>query len=126
MMKLILNGDAKNKQGSKQGIYILREKVINSYPYWEQQNGSNAMWFIGRYRQWLIGPKNLLGKDWSGIRGPQGIDLSPTSIINGWKYYENGVWKDAVSSEIIFKDLTPGMHFFAVVFHYQTMIFHIS
>ena len=125
-MKLILNGDAKKVQGSKQGTYILAEKLVNSYPYWYQQNGNNALWFIGRYRRWLLAPKIHLGKDLSGIRGPRGIDLSPTRIIDGWRYYNYGLWKDAASSEITFKDITPGMHFFAVVFHYQTIIFHIS
>ena len=128
MMKLILNGDAKNKQESSQGVYILGEKLVNSYPYWYQQNGSHAIWFKDRdaYRHWYIGPNEYLGGGMSGIRGPQGIDMSPTRIINGWRYYKYGLWKDAASSEITFKDITPGMHFFAVVFHYQTIIFHIS
>ena len=33
--------------------------------------------------------------------------------------------QDAIASEIIFKDLTPGKHFFKVVIHYQTINFHI-
>ena len=126
MMKLILNGDAKNEQGIRQGTYILEEKLVNSYPYWLQQNGSNAIWFRDAYRYWCIGPKEYLGGGMCGIFGPRGIDMSPTRIVNGWRYYKYGLWKDAASSEITFKDITPGMHFFAVVFHYQTIIFHIS
>ena len=117
MMKLILNSNAKNEQGSKEGIYVLREKLINSYPYWEQQNGSNAIWFRETNRRWYIGPKNYLGGGLSGIRGPRGIDRSPTQIINGWRYYDNGIWKDTSASEIIFKDLTPGKRFFKVIIH---------
>ena len=112
LMKLILNGDAKNKQGSRQGTYILGEKLVNSYPYWKQQNGSNAIWFKDRdaYRYWHIGPKVYLGGGMSGIRGPRGIDMSPTRIVNGWRYLDNnGHFQDATNSEILFKDLSHGM-----------------
>ena len=125
-MKLIRDGDTKNNEGNSQGVYILGEKLVNSYPYWYQQNGSNALWFVKTYRIWMVGPKIHLGQTIGGIIGPRGIDRSPTRIVNGWKYYANGIWKDAASSEIMFKDLTPGMYFFAVVFHYQTINFHIS
>ena len=111
-MKLILNGDAKDTQGvNKQGIYILGEKLVNSYPYWEQQNGINALWFRDIIRRWYVGPKEYLGEGISGIRGPIGVDKSPTQIVNGWTYNYNGLWKDASNSEIMFKDLSPGKHF---------------
>ena len=117
MMKLILNGDAKNKQGNLQGIYSLGERLVNSHPFWEQINGSNAVWFKGR--SWHITEKQYLGKAFADIWGPRGIDRSPTQIINGWRYADyNGIWKDTFASEIIFKDLTPGKHFFKVVIHY--------
>ena len=116
-MKLILNGDTKNTQGSKQGIYFLGEELVNSYPYWYQQNGSNALWFVKTYRVWMVGPKIHLGQTIGGIIGPRSIDRSPTRIINGWKYFTNGIWKDATSSEIMFKDLTHGIHFFKEVIH---------
>ena len=108
---MILNGDAKNIHPDRQGIYILGQKLINSHPYWEQQNGSNAIWFRETIRRWYIGPKNYLGGGLAGIRGPRGMDRSPTQIINGWRYYDNGIWKDTSASEIIFKDLTPSKLF---------------
>ena len=119
MMKLILDGDAKNKQGNLQGIYSLGERLVNSHPYWEQQNGRNALWFVKTFRYWMMGPKIHLGQTIGGIIGPRSIDRSPTKIVNGWRYAANGLWKDATVSEIIFNDLTPGMHFFYVVVHYQ-------
>ena len=125
-MKLILNGVASNMHGSKQGIYSLGEKLVNSHPYWEQQNGSNALWFDRSFLEWTVGSKMHLGQTIGGIIGPRSIDRSPTKIASGWKYFANGIWKDATSSEIMFKDLTPGMHFFEVVIHYQTINFHIS
>ena len=111
MMKLILNGDAKNKHESLQGIYSLGEKLVNSHPYWEQQNGSNALWFDRTFREWTVESKIHLGESYGGIVGPKGVDRSPTQIVNGWRYYDNELWKDATISEIIFNDLTPGMQF---------------
>ena len=110
MMKLILNGDAKNKQGIKQGIYSLGEKLVNSYPYWLKPNGNHALWFSDTYRRWYIADKEYLGQGVSGIRGPRGIDMSPTRIVNGWRYFDNnGYFKDATNSEILFKDLSHGI-----------------
>ena len=111
MMKLILDGDAKNKQGSRQGIFVLGEKLVNSHPYWEQQNGSNALWFVKAHRVWMVGKKTNLGLTIGGIIGPRSIDRSPTNIIRGWKYRSNGSWKDATASELLIKDLSPGMLF---------------
>ena len=112
MMKLILNGDAKNKHESRQGIYILGQKLVNNHPYWEQQDGSNAIWFRDVWdRCWFVGPKKYLGGNRSGIRGPRGISRSPTQIVNGWRYIGNaGLWKDATVSEIMFKDISPGTY----------------
>ena len=107
MMKLILNGDAMNRHGSRQGIYILREKLVNNHPYWEQQNGGNAIWFKGK--MWYIAEKQYLGRALGWITGPKGKDRSPTKIVNGWKYFVNGIWKEAATSEIMIKDLSPGM-----------------
>ena len=109
-MKLILNGDAKNKHESRQGIYILGQKLVNNHPYWEQQDGSNAIWFRDTYRQWYIGPKESLGESFSFISGPKSQERSPTQISNGWLYYDNdyGLWIIETASEIIFIDLTPG------------------
>ena len=122
-MKLILNGDAKNTQGSKQGIYILGEKLVNSYPYWYQQNGSNALWFDRPFREWTVESKSYLGLSYGGIIGPRGIDRSPTRIASGWKYYENGIWKDATASEIMFRDLSPSKHFYKSLIQYETIRF---
>ena len=110
-MKLIRDGDTKNNEGNSQGVYILGEKLVNSYPYWYQQNGSNALWFVKTYRIWMVGPKIHLGQTIGGIIGPRSIDRSPTNIIRGWKYRSNGSWKDATASELLIKDLSPGMLF---------------
>ena len=119
-MKLILNGVASNMHGSKQGIYSLGEKLVNSYPFWEQQNGNNALWFVKTYRLWMVGPKIHLGQTNGGIIGPRSIDRSPTNIINWWRYADyNGIRNDATASEILFKDLSPSMPYFKSVNPYK-------
>ena len=125
-MKLILNGNAKNKQGSRQGIYMLSEKLVNHHPYWQQQNGSNALWFVKEVYTWAVGPISKLGQFYESIIGPLGIDRSPTRIMNGWRYLDShGQWKFAIASEIMFKDLSPGMHFFKAFIYCETRYFLI-
>ena len=125
MMKLMLNGDAKNKHVERQGIYILGKNFVNNHPYWGQQNGSYALWFVNGVRYWILGGKIDLGQNYGWIAGPSGIDRSPTQIVNGWRYAAYGRWLDAYASEIMFKDLTTGIKFSKLVIHYETINFHI-
>ena len=116
-MKLVLAGQAKTLEPlNLQGIYHLQKELVNSYPYWNQVNGSNAIWFrrkdVGEwwkinksYRHWHVGQKKNLGGDIGKILGPRGIDISPSRITSGWRYHSDG-WKEAAHSEIIFQDLS--------------------
>ena len=117
-MKLVLAGQAKTLEAlNLQGIYHLQKELVNSYPFWNQLNGNNAIWFGRRYvaewwkekksyRYWHVGQKKYLGGDIGEILGPRGIDISPSRITSGWRYYSDG-WKEAEFSEIIFQDLSP-------------------
>ena len=120
-MKLILAGQAKSLEPLKlHGIYHLQDELVNNYPCWNQQNGSYSIWFIKEYfgdwgidgqernsgRYWYVGPKEGNGENHKSIMGPRGIDISPSRIRYGWKYYHDG-WKEAAPSEIIFQDVSP-------------------
>ena len=123
-MELILAGQAKSLMVLNiNGTYLFKGDLVNSYPYWVQENGGNAIWFRDGYRRWYLGPKEYIGGYHSDISlmGPRGIDKAPTRIILGWSYLENGTRISAATSEIVFKDLSPGMHFFfKAVIHYKT------
>ena len=97
-MKLVLAGQAKTLEPlNLQGIYHLQKELINSYPFWNQLNGSNSIWFgkvtvqkwwkeRNNYRYRHIGQKKNLGGDIGEILGPVGIDISPSRITSGWRY----------------------------------------
>ena len=123
VMELVLAGQAKSLEPlNVTGIYYLQEKLVNSYPHWDQQDGENSIWFgkefdhnhwfftwkepIKSLRRWFIGPRELLGGMEGYIIGPMGIDQPPTCIIEGWEYFVNE-WKVAADSEITFRDLSP-------------------
>ena len=122
-MELVLAGQAKSLEPlNVTGIYYLQEKLVNSYPHWDQQDGENSIWFgkefdysnfdesqyypIQTQRRWFLGPRELLGGMDGYIIGPKGIDQPPTHIIKGWEYFDNE-WKVAADSEITFRDLSP-------------------
>ena len=114
-MELVLAGQAMSLESlNVTGIYHLQEKLVNSYPHWNQQDGENSIWFgkesqyypIQIQRRWSLGPKELLGGIDGYIIGPKGIDQPPTRIIKGWEYFNNE-GKVAADSEITFRDLSP-------------------
>ena len=120
VMELVLTGQVKALLPLKvQGIYHLQDALVNGYPYWDQLNGNNSLWFGKEYefkfswwyrtntqRSWFLGPRKRLGELDGYIIGPKGIDEPPTRIIKGWKYFDND-WKAAGNSEIIFQDISP-------------------
>ena len=120
VMELVLTGQVKALLPLKvQGIYHLQDAHVNSYPYWDQLDGNNSLWFGKEYkfkfsqeyqtntqRSWFLGPRKRLGELDGYIIGPKGIDEPPTRIIKGWKYFDND-WKAAGNSEIIFQDISP-------------------
>ena len=122
-MELVLAGHAKSLEAlNVTGIYQLQEKLINSYPHWNQQHGENSIWFGKEYdynswyqswwlpiktqRRWFLGPNELLGEMDGYIIGSKGIDQPPTRLVKGWEYFDNE-WKVAADSEITFQDLSP-------------------
>ena len=67
---------ANDAQWSRKGIYILGPNKVNGKHYWIQECGwlwlwSNALWFSPN-GNWLIGPKDSLGKAWGGIASSDG------------------------------------------------------
>ena len=122
-MELVLAGQAKSLEPlNVTGIYYLQEKLVNSYPHWNQQEGENSIWFgkefhynfwdesqysIKSQRRWFLGPRELLGGMNGYIVGPKSMDQPPTRIVKGWEYFDDNEWKVAADSEITFRDLSP-------------------
>ena len=76
---------------------------MNSYPYWKQSDGENAIWFNKVVSTWLVGPETYLGEDNGGISGPFGDDTWPHLIFTGWQY-NNEEFELAAPREIIIED----------------------
>ena len=140
-MELFLAGQAKSLEPLKvQGIYHLQDAHVNGYPYWDQLDGNNSLWFGKEYefkfsrkyqtntlRSWFLGPRKHLGELYGYIIGPKGIDQPPTRIIKGWEYF-HFEWKKAADFEIIFQDLSQSniIPCFSVIQYLTQSIFPIS
>ena len=100
---MTLAGEAKNDHASKHGIYILADGVVNGYPYWVREDEKYALWFTKSTASWIVGAKDKLGTNTGYIVGPYGRDNYPNDIKQGWTYSHGGKFKEAPSSDIIFK-----------------------
>ena len=101
---MTLAGEAKNvSKPSKHGIYILADGVVNGYPYWVREDEKYALWFNKASASWLVGKNEKLGGKNGNIDGPNGRDNYPNDIKQGWTYSHGGKFKEAPSSDIIFK-----------------------
>ena len=102
---IFLDGDAREAQFDKQGNYTIVQELINGFPYWVQQNGDNAIWFVS---SWVVGPETNLGQNYGGIFGPSfgpfGLDVWPTQIINGYVYWGGSSWQYFSSYGLILID----------------------
>ena len=106
IMKLKLGGKVKKLYEHISGIYMLESNLVNSYPYWIQQNGDRAIWYDEIGKKWNLGHQKYNGRNgWMEILGPFGNDKPPSQIFQHWKYYDNS-WIEASHSDIIFEDLS--------------------
>ena len=101
---MTLAGEAKNvSKPSKHGIYILADGVVNGYPYWVREDEKYALWLNKKTASWIVGAKDNLGTSTGYIVGPNGRDNYPNDIKQGWTYSDGEKFKEAPSSDIIFK-----------------------
>ena len=100
-MELVLDGDVFEEQSSTQGNYTLAEGLVNGFPYWNQQDGNNAIWSVWS-SHWLVGYKRDLGKPIGGIAVQFDVKIWPTQILDGFIYMPG--WQSASLNEVFFKD----------------------
>ena len=96
-------GEAKEEQSPNAGNYSLGSGLINQYPHWLKTDGSRAIWLNKVSNSWFVGLKANLGKNHGGIAGPPGTDSFPNEIEQGWRFWQNGGFKVAYRSFVIFK-----------------------
>ena len=79
-MEVILKNDVLASKGSLQGIYGVYQ-TINGRTSWK--SGSNSIWYIPDYDDWLIGDLEGIGTKTREIKsnGDQG-DRSPSDVPN--------------------------------------------
>ena len=77
-IRVKLNGDVKDKQSHRAGIYQKASELINKRSYWNQINGTNALWYSIIDNGWIIGSSSNLKSDISAITSAQD-SACPTS-----------------------------------------------
>ena len=101
-LELTLNGKAKEKQSSKEGIYSIADGKTNGYHYWVKEDQKQALWFDKVGSRWKIGSLGNLGSATGGIRGPKGKDSYPHEV-KGYTFFDGEDWPVAGPKDVVFK-----------------------
>ena len=100
-MELVLDGYVMEKHSIAQGNYTLGEGLVNGFPYWNQQDGENAIWSFWS-SVWMVGDKENLGEAFGLIGVQFDSKVWPTQILDGFLYTPG--WQSASLNEVLFKD----------------------
>ena len=101
-LKIVLSGEAKKKKSGYVGTYTLQSTPVNGNPWWKKGVfEKEAIWFVEKNGNWMIGNIEDLGKGTGGLSGPFGVDEWPNDITSGWQYASNG-WHEA-GNDILFE-----------------------
>ena len=94
-----MKGAAKDVWHNLEGTYILGTNLVNGKAHWIQEGGSNALWHYKKYRFWLIGNIDKLGRLKASIYSPDD-SIGPLEATT-WKYLDNGKWIESTDIAIL-------------------------
>jgi hypothetical protein len=86
-----LDGNAKLAHSIREGHYILTSIPVNGKQCWIQEQGSNAIWYDKKFRNWKIGGKKHNGTSTSSLYSTNDA-LRPEEATT-WEYWnDDGGW----------------------------------
>ena len=74
--------------------------TINGRGYWISANKKSAIWYYGRFKQWMSGNLNYLGTKYRGISTAMTSVTCPTHNTRRWYYYNGTEWKADLMNHI--------------------------
>ena len=103
-IRVKLNGDVKDKQSHRAGIYQKASELINKRSYWNQINGTNALWYSIIDNGWIIGSSSNLKSDISAITSAQ--DTACPNNENKYFYWNTNQYILASTNSISIQCVT--------------------
>ena len=63
--------------------------IINGKTSWISNDNSQAIWYIPKYKDWLIGSFSKIGTEYGGLNSIGGqVNVDPNDVPSDkWKYY---------------------------------------
>ena len=102
-LELILYGNAKAQQTSREGIYVLSNETFNDHPVWVSQTENRSIRFEKEWGNcWHVGKKENHGTRYGGLIGPRNNDLFPQEIKNGWRYQDGSGLSYTNPGDVVF------------------------
>ena len=116
-MVVTANGEAKDTQSNKAGIYVLGPNPVNSKPHWLQNTGTHAIWYNEEKEIWAIGLQKSLGSNKAWIYSSD--DVASPQEATTWIYYD----KKWITSDDVLVDtfVEPGLYI-QIIYHTRTII----
>ena len=86
-----LDGDSKLFHSNREGHYILTSTPVNGKQCWIQEQGSNAIWYDKKFRNWKMGDKKHNGTSTCSLHSTSDT-LGPEKATT-WEYWnDDGGW----------------------------------
>ena len=90
-LTVTLDGGAKLAHSNREGHYILTSFPVNGKQCWIQEQGSNAIWYDKKFRNWKMGDKKHNGTSTCSLLSTSDA-LGPEKATT-WEYWnDDGGW----------------------------------
>ena len=90
-MIVALDGGTKLIHSTREGHYILTSIPVNGKQCWIQEQGSHAIWYDKKFRNWKIGSKKHRGTSICSLHSTNDA-LGPEKATT-WEYWnDDGGW----------------------------------
>ena len=95
-----LDGQAHDEQYKKAGKYTKANGRSSGMPYWTNNEGTQALWFING--MWIVGTESALGTTTGGLHSTNS-PVCPESVAMDWKYWDGEEFSDAQGNAKMYK-----------------------
>ena len=90
LLNITLDGGAKLARGPTEGYYTLNS-IDNENPNWIQVQGSCAIWYDKKFKNWKIGGRENLGSSICFLKSTKNTKRPEEATT--WMYFKDGGWR---------------------------------
>ena len=104
-IKPLMSGEILDKHSSRGGVYLLQEESFNGKIHWLQKSGDHAVWWSPNDK-WTLGKASKIGSSTGFMTDATKSKNPPSTVMDGWHYWDGSEWKEASEENFIIQDLS--------------------